>query len=55
MQQLWTIRDQEGVVHALPKNWAVRSWKTVCGVEPPTQQPEKEAPTCLMCVARWIT
>ena len=54
MQHTWTIRDKHGVVHLLPK-WGVRSWKTVCGVDPPHppphHQPKYEASTCLICGA----
>ena len=50
MQHTWTIRDEHGVVHELPENWAVRSWKTVCGDLPPNHQPQNEAVTCLRCL-----
>ena len=56
MQRSFTARDTEGVVHALPQNWGVRSFKTTCGarwdaVKYPRVHYETEDPvTCLWCV-----
>ncbi len=51
MQRTWTIRDEYGVVHALPEQWGVSSYKAVCGEGGWTPFPKPdEAVTCLVCL-----
>jgi hypothetical protein len=56
VQRSYTITDEHGVVHALPDNWGVRSFKAVCGytwqaVKHPRPFYETDnAITCLMCL-----
>lgn len=51
MQHTWAVRDEHGVVHALPEDWGRSSYKAVCGEGGWTPDPLKdEAITCLICL-----
>ncbi len=47
-----SFRDEHGVVHIVPENWAVFSWCLLCGYETTLGATfTHEVPTCLTCLS----